>query len=320
MPQYQLKMSRSHETQTVPLRAFSPNEEPIHVSLRQSVVVSFDHEGDGFALPAEELVSLAEPMVAPDAELPAEGWRPWQACMLRETYAFAEPAPLCLLPDSPAGKLLNQSLTEYPSLYGNDPFAAYRVLEHWFCTIGNGLEWTEDGLLSDGLTDAQRQRQREALQRDKRPEPSAKEYAERRLSMWDLQHEIGVPVKLYPLSPDYSRLFTLPVEVEDSFLVAAYQLVSYLLSRPVWENHGYSARDLLTARDSDRSADLYAGDRWRHALLADGAKYRTIVSQGHARLVLGPWGRRLKTLGFEDRSFHPLDYRLPPNAKSFRRG
>lgn len=320
MANYELKMTRAHETVMV-TKSYRDETLTFELPLRETLIVAFSCEEDPFLLEEEALVALAAQAAPVNPAMPSEGWGPWRACMLREQWEFPAPEPLCITPDSPAGRLLAESLSEYVSLYGTDEFAPYRVLEHWFCTIGNGLDWRRDGTLSDGLTPAQRKKQREMYRRSSPgPEPTAQDREDQRVMMWDMQPCIGSPVHLYPLSPGYSKVFNLPADIEDSFLVAAMQLLRYLLSRPIWENSAYSARDLLTLRDGSGCPDFKESDIWRQVTLADGAKYRALLEQAYSQMVLGPWGPRLKAMGFEDKSFHPLDYRLPPRAKSYAKG
>jgi len=316
MATFELKMTRTHATQTK-TESFRDGALQFEVPLRETVIATLNSDQDLFALETSELVALASAQLPPRTDAPQEGWLPWKACMLREDYQEVPPAPLQLPPGSPAALLMEEALTEYPRLFGTDAFAPYRVLEHWFCTIGNGLDWLKDGTLGDGQTPAERKKSREAYRTEPRPEPTAQEQEAHRLASWDRELCIGVPVPLYPVSPGYSHIFDLPENIEDSFLLGAMQMLIYFLSRPIWELHAYSARDLLTLRDGSGCPDFHQSDIWRHVTLADGAKYRALLNEAYSKMVLGTWGRRLKTLGFEDKGFHPLDYRLPPRAKSF---
>lgn len=305
---FDVKLTRSHETLKRQLKLGASGATDAHVfevPVHQDVVVRFEAEPDVFAAEPSAVIALAAAHVRPDPTLPAEGFRPWRAEMLREAYDFEAPRAVHLPAGSPAATLLGQMLGG-PAAGHTDAFSAHRVFEHWFCTIGNGLAW-RDGCL------AYRAAQRATTTGD--ADEHDREVATDKLHAWARQLLIDPPVMLYPLSPGYSNLFDIPEDVEDSFLMAAMHLCDYLLSRPVWQNFGYSPAE-LTGRDPLKAAAVWQTDQWRCVALADGMKYRTLVEQGYARLVLGPWGRRLRALGFEDKGFK-VDYSLPPRARRY---
>lgn len=304
MTLFDAKLSRLHTTLTVTKRL---DDTSFEVPLHQDVIVRFEAKTSLFNAEAPAIGESAAAHVVADPSLPAEGWAPWRVVMLREAYDFAAPPEVRVPADSPAGRLLAATLGRYPSLCGADAFSAYRVFEQWFCTIGNGLDW-RDGVLTDG-------RELPApLSESERADVLAKQqqYA---VMNWSRQLLANPPVKLYPLSAGYSLLFNTPGDVDDSFLVAAFQLCEYLLDRPVWQNFAYSPAE-LSGNDPSPKAAVWQGDDWRHIALADGMKYRTLVEQAYARLVLGVWRRRMGTLGFEDRN-RRVDYSLPPRARRF---
>ena len=315
MSQYMLKMERSHTGETRKVSHGARGESALELPLRQAVIVEFQSGPDPFQMSPEEVVALASPHATPDPQLPQDGWKPWRAKMLREAYTFAEPDPLCFPSDSPAGKALANSLDRHRQLFGSGPFAAYKVLEHWFCSVGNGLDWQKDGTLSDGLTDEERQRyERADREEGKKIEHTAED---RRLLFWDQKPCMRPPVSLYPLSRNHSNLYSIPLHVEDSFLFAAWQLAVFLLKRPVWENFAYDPDDLIS-QDRSVSRRVWESDEWRHVTLANGAKYRTLVEEAYCQIVLSPLGARLKKMGLTEPKLYPLDYRLPPRAKRFR--
>jgi hypothetical protein len=305
MARFQAKLFRSHlsATEAVPVGSDSVN-----VPLNQSLVVTLDAETDLFDASQQDILVLAGPLAELEPRHPEAGWGPWQLRMLRDHHEFKPPEPLRVAADSPAGALVDAYSRAYPTLFLADAFTPYRVLKQALGVIGAGLRW-RDGALTDG-----KPAWPQALPAHQGQAELARAYRAD-LADWSHQLLLRPPVSLYPLSPEYSLLFSVPGDVEDSYLVAAMQFCEFVLRRPVWENHAYTPAE-LTGSDPSPAAAVWKTDAWRHIALADGMKYRTIVEQAYARLVLGPLRPRLLALGFEDKGF-AVNYALPPRARKF---
>jgi hypothetical protein len=324
MNKFQLKMSRRHLT-NLTVRALSSGSAALPVPLRQSIAVSFQSEVDAFSLSNPELIAQAIPSLQERAQpelLEEEGWGAWQPDMLRESYDFPAPAELLFSAGTPAGDQLSFSLTTYWDLYGDDAFDAYRALETWFCCIGNGMSWDSSGHLVDGFTPESRilaiaDAARERAQLDAKGQTPLRSQELHEL-LWGQSLLIAPPVKLYPVSEGYSKIFDVPENVEDSFLLAVVSLIRYLLRRPVWENFAYTPDALVAGNDPEARVKVWETDQWRHVALADGAEYRAKIKEAYKRLILGSWGPRLARLGIQEENFYPLDYRLPPRSKKFK--
>jgi hypothetical protein len=322
MLEIQVRLARQHQTQTREsttmkrVRDAHPQLKlSAHVPVRQQVVVALASELDILRCSAEELLpSVLEALPSNEAlEIVgvSDDWQPWRMEAARDTYTFTEPVAAKLLEGSHAAVSLAASLGSLPSLYGDGIFAPYRVFAQWFCTNGNGLEWHR-GCLRDNEDEG-----------GSKFEPlSEQSYADelaqfrKRFDGWPTNHEpcASSPVRLYPLSPSFSALFSVPEDVEDEYLKAAELLCRYILSRPVWQNFAYSPHELVS---KEHVAQVLRDGTWRQIQLANGMKYRTLVEQAHTRLVLGPWRQRLQAMGFEDQSFFPCNYELPPRMRSF---
>lgn len=309
--QYDVLLDHSHLTQT---RTPFPDSPALTLPVAESLLVRVSADFDALdAAYDDKLTALAIAHAPADA-----AWGAWQLRAVREAYDFAEPPAPAFGADSPAGLAVALSMARYPTLYGAGPFGPYEVLEHWFCTVGNGYYWTKDGMLCESHAEpATPSLVAEAQAHAASADVQAKvaEHLDFRLSSFAQNPNPAVPVALYPLSEGYSGLFRLPENIDDSFLVAAFQLCQYLLSRPVWENYSYSPADL-----SALGRDVYKSDTWRHVMLAEGMRQRTAVATAYSRLVLHPvLGARLRALGYQDKGFGALDYRLPPRSRHIDR-
>lgn len=309
---FELKLSRQHLSET---RLMHFSSRTLEVPLRQAVLVAFDCETDAFQLGENALIERATPLVSASFEKASEnGWGPWTVTMLRDVWHFDTPVPLVLPNGSPAERALALQLDAFPQLFGEDAFSPYRVLHHWFCVIGNGLSWNDEGCL-EGASLSEEILKKERLDQH-RKKPTPEECRESALREWDRLPLMTSPVPLYPVSSRYCKIFTIPDNVEDSYLSAAVQLLVYLLARPVWENNAYGPGDLVGAKDPVARQKVWASDDWRHIALADGAKYRALLELAYSDLVLGVHANRIREMGFRD-NFYPLDYRLPPRARKF---
>jgi hypothetical protein len=232
---------------------------------------------------------------------------------------FYQASPTKVEADSPSGLMMRAALREHPFLYGreSDPFAAYRVYEYWFFTIGNGLEWDKHGWLSyddDRCAPAKRLE----LMRDLLANTPVNTADERRFynyskTVLNDKFMSWPPVHLYTPSRRHAHMARIPNNVEPSFLLAALELTNYLLSRPIWENWTYDAQSLMVG-NSSTYRDAYRDSTWRNAVLASGAEARALVSDFNCELVLGPLAGACRNSGIDlaSKSFYPLDYSLPP--------
>jgi hypothetical protein len=309
--QYDVLLYRTHRTRT---RAPFPDSPGLTLPVSENLLVRVCADFDALDGACDDkLTALASESAPADSD-----WTPWRLEAVREAYDFVEPPAPAVAADSPAGLAVALAMASYPTLYGNGPYSAYEVFEHWFCTVGNGLYWTKEGVLCEGRGEpATPALVAQARERAVSAEMQAKleEHKSFHLSLFGQNPCPSVPVALYPLSENYSALYQLPDNIEDSFLVAAFQLCQYLLSRPVWENYCYSPADL-----SGRGRAVYDSDAWRHIVLAEGMRQRTGVACAYARMVLHPvLGGRLRALGCVDTGFGALDYRLPPRSRRIDR-
>lgn len=308
---FDVYVGRCHESKVQTLKM--ANMPDIETPLAQDAVARVRFTDDALdARNNRELAQAAGKVLAElDPEFFGEDGGPWRVEAVHDAYDFVAPKPVPLEMDSPAGYLLQAMLWEHPSFYGADEFAPFRVLEAWFCAKRHDLAWGPDGLLHHN---------------GKAPGAELLAEVQRRVSKGKHQEEleefcvgspawahptIDVPVKLSPLSQCTSLLFSIPDNVDDSFLRAAVAFMQYVFSRPVWENFATDPEDLVNETQS-----LYLTDEWRHIVLADGMRNRTPLEIAYARMKRHPeLGARIRALGIEDNSSHPLDYRLPPRCR-----
>jgi hypothetical protein len=237
-------------------------------------------------------------------------WRPTDFRGARE-YRPHGPLPVPLVREgSLADLLVKRDARQYPTLYYADAWTRYRIFEQWFMTIGNGMEWREDGLLLHWGDEAPAEQLFAQVISLLQEEPSI-EYKEKLADSAEyvdgLQWMTGpkVPVNLYPLSDDYSEIYLLPDNVETSFLAAALDICRYYLSRPAWECFAYAPH-----YQANQNVSVYRTEAWRDMTLQDGLRYREKVLDAYARIV-DRFGRRFSELGYVKETFF-LDSSLPP--------
>jgi hypothetical protein len=198
------------------------------------------------------------------------------------------------------------SCQRYPTLFKRRE----RWLEHSFGTIGNGIDWIDGALYASqsynmSIFDEERfppVQEQEALQSSSRdeveepgrdflellstldddPSSSARTIARqlREIRVGLLQEEHGPyplpdtegPKWLYPLSENYSNLFFVPDDVEDSWLKAAWDAVVMYATRAIQGNNRRLARGVLHSLH----------DRFEVRLLSLGAELPELIDDDYS--------------------------------------
>jgi hypothetical protein len=314
--QYTAFFVRAHLTKTRQERIDEKSYDlPVHENTK--VTVSFDRNPTD---PEHKPEFIKQALVA--YEVQAHDPSDWHPPVFRGAREIRPPAvalPLLTPTDSPAYILALASARQYPTLYGNDEFTVLRVWENWFFTIGSHYVWTKDGALLGPCGTAKNPTKHRTLEaqvkaaKDVLAEPFSQEY------LADLDKSRGYkvmfesdafpprPISVYPLSRGYARVFSIPENVEPSFLAAAVDLCRYFLHRPVWECCAYQPAMRQNVGQSVYDDDL----GWRSNTLADGATYRAAINDAYGELIVGKHRARIKAAGFPDEGFE-FDTCLPP--------
>jgi hypothetical protein len=304
--QFECNFIRSHKTRKERREhARQTFEFPVMESLRVDVETAFViTSAEARAVFIELAIETA------DRVHPADG-SGWSKTEFMGATEKREPVPLParLVPEgSLADLLMKQSAREYPTLYANDAYTPFRVLEQWFMVLGNGLDWRADGALVErGDSSDQETLKREALK-----VIEAEVSAEYKRDLKDndthrFMRSVGpqADVHLYPLSENYSKVFTVPDNVEESFLRAAVDICRYFLTRPAWQCFTRSPHD-----EDGQTEAIYETDAWRQMTLQNGLEYRAKVAAAYRALV-DRFHERLMPMGWVAEEF-TVDETLPP--------
>lgn len=137
---------------------------------------------------------------------------------------------------------IDNVLKEYYDLF---PTKAH-VLEHMYCVIGNGYEWKKGRLVrKKDRTDFSMNMLKKFCEDFNIPfnRPRKISFEERKL-------------KIYPISFDYSKIFTVPDNVKDDYLLGAYKMISIILKHPASGNENKTrallALSILNSRFKNR--------------------------------------------------------------------
>lgn len=280
MPIYTAHLTRKHKTETRALKPPTPDMEPIArpVTAYEKVVIDYSEP----ISTADEYAAFRSAVVCKAA--PSDpAWHEWH---LHSALVNGEcpPPPAMLTPDkSPAMRAINKQANQYLTLYRNDAYTPFRVIEHWFCTIGNAMAWDANGHYVSRSRHKQTKRDRE----DDENHVAVAAYA----FIQDHRPKLSDEVSLYPLSEQYSDIFNVPQNVEDSFLLAAIDLCNYYLSRPT--------RFCLAYNPFDHDRELNPDDNtWQAMVMTDATKYREKLEAAYAE-IWNIFDDRLKALGVE---------------------
>ena len=177
-----------------------------------------------------------------------------------EKYEFPLPAAAVLPKDSHLWNYIERSKNRFPLLYGNDEFSSLKVLSNIFTTIGSVdlFENQADGLfyVLDDNYDSKKFTEKDPLKRlndlnyvSYRPEKyeqDLKSFQEMKESYYGTRPSL--PVSVYPMSNAYAKICAVgKIEMEESLVLGAYDLLNYLLHRPAWELSGYDFNTTLAA-------------------------------------------------------------------------
>jgi hypothetical protein len=304
--QFECNFIRSHKTRKerrehARMTFEVPVMEALRVDVETGLVISSPEARAAFIKLAIETADREHPADGP-------GWSKPQFMGATEKREAA-PLPVRLVrEDSLADLLIKQSAREYPTFYENDAYTPFRVLEQWFMVVGNGLEWRTDGVLAErGDSSGQETLRREAL---KVIEAEVSAEYQRDLKDNDthrFMRSVGprAEVHLYPLSENYSKVFTVPDNVEDSFLAAAVDICRYFLTRPAWQCFTRSPHD-----EDGQTEAIYETDDWRPMTLQNGLEYRARVAAAY-QVLSDRFKDRLLPMGWVEDEFK-VDETLPP--------
>ena len=130
----------------------------------------------------------------------------------------------------------------YPELY---PTKAH-VLEHLYCTIGNGYGW-QDG----ALVRLSKYVESEVTELYHRRHNADTYFSNDKAVRWEARQ-----LRIYPLAANYSKLFTVPDDVNDDFLIGAYKMIRIILLHPINVDNNKAlaliALDILNSRFQNR--------------------------------------------------------------------
>jgi len=118
----------------------------------------------------------------------------------------------------------------WPTLYPTRD----RVLEQWFCVVGNGEDWLDGAIVSVS------EREEEAVARLKNGEKVT----------WDEEREIESHRSYYPMSHQYSALTNIPDNVRPDWLAGAREMIRYIIE------HGKGPEDGERYMDNKRNIAL----------------------------------------------------------------
>lgn len=306
--EYECGFVRRHKTRTRPHKV---GERSLELPVVELGAMRLEIPGEPPALAGQgDFIAQVLAMVDQHSPFDDTQWNPTDFRGARE-YRERVPLPVPLMKEgSLADLLVKRDARQHPTLFYDDAWTRYRIFEQWFMTIGNGMEWREDGLLLHWGDVAPAEQLFAEVTSLLAEEPSSEYQAT--LADWaeyvdGLQWMTGpiVPVNLYPLDDDYSEIYLLPDNVETSFLAAALDICRYYLSRPAWECFAYAPH-----YQANQNVSVYRTEAWRDMTLQDGLRYRNKVLDAYTRIVQR-FGGRFAELGYVEETFF-LDSSLPP--------
>lgn len=287
MPIYTAHLTRDHKTETRTIKdSHSTRTTTRPIVGYEKVVIDYPKQ----VLTNEDFTEFREAVLAA-ASPETEDWEPWCFNGALENGDCPAPPEMITPAESIAGKTMRKHASEYLFLYRNDDYTPFRVFEHWFCTVGNGMGWNSKGHYVSST------RHKKKTKADLKEDQDLLDI-DSPINVYDNRPRLGDNVGLYPISEGYSDLFNIPANVEDSFLLAAIDICNYYLSRPTRYCVCYAPHE------KDREID-YAGNTWQKMVMADASIYRTKLEKAYAE-IWTIFGDRLNNMGI-NRVDYPRD-------------
>lgn len=215
--------------------------------------------------------------------------------------------------DSPAYVLMQRHARKYPLLYGDDAMTPIRVWHHWFFVIGNAMYWTPQGALSDDSDYGSIESMVESAKAYLAEPLTLKQIEDLASQKKDRHYTYGeprpfMPIRAYPLSSDYSKVFKIPANADFSFVTAALDVCRYFLTRPAWKCTGYMPHELDGVDQS-----IYDDNaKWRALMLKGGLSGWEKINEAYSNILKGSFKEALSRKHPE---VQPLDVKaeLPPS-------